>query len=147
MQRVVQVLTILTLLALAPALAQGSQPSFKPTSSTLVLPVGQELSDAELSQIEGKWVNFLIGVGVSVAAGYIERSISGEPTTVRDVLRDAAIGVASGVVGGAAGRLSKAAGDNLWHVPRNDGSLVGGAASGLAGGAASGVANRLEKNK
>jgi len=60
MQRVVQVLTILTLLALAPALAQGSQPSFKPTSSTLVLPVGQELSDAELSQIEGKWVNFLI---------------------------------------------------------------------------------------
>ncbi len=58
MQRVVQALTTLTLLALA----QGSQSSFKPASSTLVLPVGQELSDAELSQIEGKWVNSKLAV-------------------------------------------------------------------------------------
>ncbi|GIW29543.1 MAG: hypothetical protein KatS3mg070_2906 [Meiothermus sp.] len=40
MQRVVQVLTILTLLILTPALAQGSQSSLKPTNPALVLPVG-----------------------------------------------------------------------------------------------------------
>lgn len=94
MLRIVQALTILTLLALAPALAQSNQPSFKPTNPLLVLPVGQELSDGELSQIEGKALWAFVGavVGAADAAWSCREGCS---------TREVVVKVATGAVSGA----------------------------------------------
>lgn len=140
MQRIFQALIVVALLALTPALAQ-SRPATLPTQAAVVLPVGVELSDEELKQVEGRWV-FLLGIASSVGAGFLERSISGEETTWGDVARDAAVGFASGVAGKVVGSVAKAAGNNLAFVRRNDGSTAAGVASTLAGGATSGYINR-----
>jgi hypothetical protein len=104
MQRVVQALTMLTLLALTPALAQGSRPSFKPTSSTLVLPVGQELSDEELAEVEGRWLWAAIGAAMGAHSAVSDCECSGWRA-----VGAAVSGAALGVVGGAKGELVQVA--------------------------------------
>ncbi len=137
MQRIIQALTILTLLILTPALAQSSQSSLKPTNPALVLPVGQELSDAELSQIEGKWLWAIGGAVVSIAAGYAEKAAAGEAYTWKDAIAGAmgtGIGKAAGMVGKAVERAI--------YVPRGTGNAVEFAGGAVGTGTVRGALDR-----
>ncbi|MCX7802905.1 MAG: hypothetical protein N2313_07780, partial [Meiothermus ruber] len=135
MQRVVQALTILTLLALAPALAQGSQSSFKPTNPALVLPVGQELSDGELAEVEGKIFWFAVAGAVAGATYEIARqAFSFEQPDWRKIgvsaLEGAAMGAFPAVaVYGRAATVIKGAdeGVNATALAASAGTVVGAA--------------------
>ncbi len=134
MQRVVQALTILTLLALAPALAQSSQSSFKPTSPALVLPVGQELSDEELAEVEGRWLWAAIGAAMGAHSAVSACECSGWRA-----VGAAVSGAALGVVGGAKGELVEIA----FNAARQLGSKVAQAAM---AGVGVGIAWSTEKS-
>jgi hypothetical protein len=141
MQRIIQALTILTLLILTPALAQSSQSSLKPTNPALVLPVGQELSDAELSQIEGKWLWAIGGAVVSIAAGYAEKAAAGEAYTWKDAAKDAIAGAMGTGIGKAAGMVGKAV-ERAIYVPRGTGNAVEFAGGAVGTGTVRGALDR-----
>jgi len=67
MPRIFQALVVLALLVLSPALAQSS-PATLPTQAAMVLPVGVELSDEELAEVEGKIFWFFVTGAIAGAA-------------------------------------------------------------------------------
>lgn len=123
MPRIFQALLVLALLALSPALAQSS-PAAQPARAVLVLPIGVELSDAELAEVEGKW--FWAAIGASMGAAQAVRECGCEGWRA---VGAAASGAAIGVIGGAKGELAQVA----WNAAKELGSKVGQAAVAAVG--------------
>lgn len=134
MPRIVQALTILTLLALAPALGQSSQSSFKPTNPLLVLPVGQELSDGELAEVEGRIFWGIVAGAVAGAMTEISRqAFSGQQADWGEIGKAALWGAVAGGLGGAITRTTASA-------------VVAGAAGGMIAGAGRGASENPNAN-
>ena len=122
MQRIFQALVVLALLALTPALAQ-SRPATLPTQAAVVLPVGVELSDAELEKIQGKRVWAFGGAMVNIASGYAQKVAAGESYTWADAAKDAIAGAIGVGVGKAVGAVGKAV-ERTFYVPKCTGSAA-----------------------
>ena len=137
MQRIFQAFVVLAPLVLSPALAQ-SRPATLPTQAAVVLPIGVELSDEELAEVEGKIFWGIVG---GAAAGAISgaltemsrQAFSGQKEDWREIGKAAlwgavaggAIGVVNLVTGGAVSFTSAVAGGAV-------GSIIAGAGRGLS---------------
>ena len=108
MQRIFQALVALTLLALSPALAQ-SNPAAQPARAAIVLPIGAELSDEELAEVEGKWANVLMGAAFGAGHEiYHQMTTQGRVSDWTAVAINAGFGALGGALVGLGGSALEA---------------------------------------
>ena len=101
---------LLTNMTLTPAFADTlANKTTDGQQRQVVLPEGQLMSDAELSEVEGEWVNVALGAGLEVAFKYVECQRPGQQCGWQDYAIAGAKGAAFGLIpgGGAATRAAQ----------------------------------------
>ncbi len=101
----------------------------------VVLPEGKELDDASLEEVHGKWGWAFFGAALNIAAGHLEKRVTGEKYTWKDALIDGVAGAAGMGVGKLAGRVGRVIERTLW-VPKQTPEVFEMTGSALGTGAA-----------
>ena len=133
MQRIFQAFVVLALLVLSPALAQSRHATL-PTQAAVVLPIGVELSDEELAEVEGKIFRGIVAGAVAGALTEMSRqAFSFQKEDWREIGKAALWGAVAGGVGGVITRVSASA-------------VVAGGAGGIIAGAGRGASENPNAN-